>query len=83
MKKIAWDAVQPGIAFFLQKFNVELYNVVRAFKTARIACPKKVQKLKPSIEVENQLRLFPLLDRDETISELQKDLPACLARLMA
>ena len=78
-EKIAWNAVQPGITFFLQKFNVELYDVVRAFKAARIACPNKVQELKPSIEDVNQLRLFPLLDRDETISELQKELPAYLA----
>ena len=79
LKKLAWDAVQPGITFFLQKFNVEFYNVVWAFKTARITCPNKVQELKPSTEDVNQLCLFPLLDRDETISELQKELPAYLA----
>ena len=45
----------------------------------RIACLNKVQELKPSIEDVNQLRLFPLLDRDETISELQKEIPAYLA----
>ena len=69
-KKITLDAVQPGITFFLQKFNVEFYNVVQAFKTARIACQNKVQEPKPSIEDVNQLRLFPLVGRDETISEL-------------
>ena len=79
LKKLAWDAVEPGITFFLQKFNVEFYNVLWAFKAARIACPNKVQELKPSSEDVNHLRLFPLLDRDETISELQKELPACLA----
>ena len=45
----------------------------------RIACANKVQELKPLIEDVNQLRLFPLLDRDETISELQKNLPAYLS----
>ena len=44
----------------------------------RIACPNKVQELKSSIEDVNQLHLFPLLDRDKTVSELQKKLPAYL-----
>ena len=44
----------------------------------RIACLNKVQELKPSIEKVSQLHLFPLLDRDKTVSELQKELPAYL-----
>ena len=75
LRKIGNDGVRPGIDFFLRKFNVELYDVVRAFKAARYACPMKVQELRPTPEEVNALRAFPFLDSNEIITNLQKERP--------
>ena len=40
----AREGVQPGITYFLQKFNGDFYNVVRAFRAARMACPMHRKK---------------------------------------
>ncbi len=75
----ARQGVEPGIHYFLRKFNVQFYDVVRAFKAARFACPVKVQELKPQPECLETLRLFPFLNDDATIANLQKELPTYLA----
>lgn len=75
LKRIARDAVEPGIAYFLRKFNVQFHDVVRAFKAARMACPTKVQELKPTAADVEQLRLFKLFNKDDTITNLQQELP--------
>ena len=35
-------SVEPGIQWFLRKFNAEVYNTLSAFKAARIMCPEAV-----------------------------------------
>ena len=35
-------SVEPGIQWFLRKFNADLYNTLSAFKAARIMCPEAV-----------------------------------------
>ena len=49
-----------------------------AFKAARLFCPVRIQRLKPSALVES-LRAFLFLDSDTTIDGLKAELPANLA----
>ena len=37
--------VRPGIDYFLEKFNLQIYKVVSAFKAARYACSMSIQEL--------------------------------------
>ena len=69
--------VEPGIASFLRKFNVQMYNayVVRAFKAARMACPVKVQELHSAPAQVEALREFPILDDDDLINNLKAQMP--------
>ena len=67
--------VRPGIDYFLQKFNLRFYKVVRAFKAARYACPMRIQELQPAPAELDALRSFPFLDNDKTIVNLQRELP--------
>lgn len=76
---LARNGVQPGINYFLQKFNTDLYDIVRAFRAARMACPTTVQELHPHPQDVQQLRQFPFLDDDAIIGDLQKELPTYLA----
>ena len=41
-------SVEPGIQWFLRKFNADLYNTLSVFKAARIMCPEAVQWLRPT-----------------------------------
>lgn len=79
LQQHARACVRPGVDFFVQKFNVQFYRAVRAFKAARYACPQKVQQLKPTAVDVNALREFPFLDSDATIGALQQELPTYIA----
>ncbi len=79
LRAMAVNGVKPGINYFLQKFNVQFYQTVRAFRSARLACPVTVQGLNPTPDRVNDLRLFPFLDDDGVIAGLQNELPAYLA----
>ena len=74
LRALAREGVQPGINYFLKKFNNDFYNVVRVFQAARMACPSAVQDLRPSPEDVEQLCRLPFLDDDVTIRALQKEL---------
>ena len=71
--------VEPAITWFLRKFNVDLYDVVVAFKAARPFCPVTIQWLKPTNALVESLRAFPFLDSDTTNDGLKAELPAYLA----
>ena len=43
LEQRAKSCVQPAIQWVFQKFNVELYDTVSAFKAARVMCPVTVQ----------------------------------------
>ena len=43
LEQEAKRSVEPGIQWFLRKFNADLYNTLSAFKAARIMCPEAVQ----------------------------------------
>lgn len=75
LQQHARACVQPGVDYFLQKFNLQFYDVVRAFKAARYACPVRIQELQPTPAELDVLRAFPFLDDDETIADLQRELP--------
>ena len=42
LEQEAKRSVEPGIQWFLRKFNADLYNTLSAFKAARIMCPEAV-----------------------------------------
>ena len=67
------------LTWFLRKFNVDLYDVVVAFKAFRLFCPVRIQWLKPTNALVESLRAFPFLDSDTTIDGLKAELPAYLA----
>ena len=79
LERSAKACVEPAIRWFLRKFNVDLYDVVVAFKAARPFCPVTIQWLKPTNALVESLRAFPFLDSDTTIDGLKAELPAYLA----
>ena len=72
LERKAKACVQPAILWFLQKFNVKLYDTVTAFKATRIICPVAVQWMRPTPATVETLRIFPLLDNDATINGIIK-----------
>ena len=64
------QCVEPAITWFQRKFNVDLYDLLIAFKAARLFCPVNVQWLKPTDASVESLRAFPFLDSDEIINGL-------------
>ena len=48
LERQAKRSVEPGIQWFLRKFNVDMYKTLSAFKAARIMCPEAVQWLRPT-----------------------------------
>ena len=67
--------VEPAITWFQRKFNVDLYDLLMAFKAARLFCPVSVQWLRPTDASVESLRAFPFLDSDEIINGLKAELP--------
>ena len=72
-------SVEPGIQWFLRKFNAEVYNTLSAFKAARIMCPEVVQSLRPTPATAQGLRLFPFSDSNHVINGLITELPNYVA----
>ena len=79
LERSAKACVEPAITWFLRKFNVDLYDVVVAFKAFRLFCPVRIQWLKPTNALVESLRAFPFLDSNTTIDGLRAELPAYLA----
>ena len=71
--------IDPAIQWFLQKFNVQLYDLVAAFKAARIMCPVAVQWLRSTVANVSALRIFPFLDSDIIIDGLNAEQPNYIA----
>ena len=79
---LEWSAkacVEPAVTWFLRKFNVDLYDVVVAFKANRLFCSVRIQWLKPTNALVESLRAFPFSDSDATVDGLKAELPAYLA----
>ena len=66
LERRAKACVEPAITWFQRKFNVDLYDLLMAFKTARLFCPVSVQWLRPTDASVESLRAFPFLDSDVT-----------------
>ena len=79
LERSAKACAEPAMTWFLIKFKVDLYDVVVAFKAARLFCPVRIQWLKPTNALVESLRAFPFLDSDTTIDGLKAELPAYLA----
>ena len=71
----AKDCVQPGLNFFLQKFNVQFLTNVKA---ARLCCPVQVSALRPDARSLEELKNFPIVD-NATIANLATELPLYFA----
>lgn len=48
LERSAKACVGPAITRFLRKFNVDVYDVVVAFKAASLFCPVSIQWLRPT-----------------------------------
>ena len=70
LEQRARACVDPAIQWFLQKFNVQLYDLVAAFKAARIMCPVAVQWMRPTAATVSALRIFPFFNSDRIIDGL-------------
>ena len=79
LERSAKACFEPAITWFLRKFNVDLYDVVVAYKTARIFCLGRIQWLKPTNALVESLSAFPFLDSNTAIDGLRAELPAYLA----
>ena len=73
LQRHARACVRPCIDYFLQKFNPQFYKVVRAFKIAHYAGSMRIQEFQPALAELDALWLFPFLDDDETIANLQRE----------
>ena len=71
--------INPGLLFFQQKFSQEFYDIVRAFRSARLFCPVQVQQLHPTVASVEELRKFSFLDDDGIIQGLVVELPQYMA----
>ena len=82
---VAWaenygrQSVRGAVHWFIQKFNVQFYTIMRAFKAARLMCSVTVQTLGPTPADVQQLRVFPFLDDDAVLNDLAVELPLYLA----
>ena len=70
LERSAKACAEPAMTWFWIKFKVDLYDVVVAFKAARLFCPVRIQWLKPTNALVESLRAFPFLDSDTTIDGL-------------
>ena len=74
LEQRARACVDPAIQWFLRKFNVQLYDLVAAFKATRFMCLVAVQWMRPTAATVSALRIFPFLNsyriRDGLIAEL-------------
>ena len=79
LQQHARSCIQPAIDYFLRRFNHvegDLYPIVRAFKAARLCCPRYIQEVKPTPQAVDQLRVFPVFDDEEMITRLKQELAA-------
>ena len=79
LERRAKACVELAITWFQRKFNVDLYDLLMAFKAARLFCPVSVQWLRPTDASVESLRAFPFLDSDEIINGPKAKLPDYLA----
>ena len=74
------DCVQPGIDHFHSKFGNDSSLPLNAFKAARLVSPLKVNDLKPVAADIDSLKCIPILNDNEIIKNLKKELPSYLAK---
>lgn len=72
---------RPAINWFLRKFNVDFGATVSAFRLARYFDPVEAQGLAITAQKVEALRVFPFLDSNDTIHQLQAEVPAYLAAI--
>lgn len=77
LEEQARECVQPGINWFLRKFNIQLRPTLDMFKYVRYFCPVQVQDLRPDGNAIEHLQCLPFLQG--SIEGLQAELPAYLA----
>ena len=75
----AKSCIKPGFQYYLDKVNIQFYDIIQAFRGARLCCPVQIQGLQPTIESLELLRKFPFLDDDAIINGLAEELPNYLA----
>ena len=73
------SCIRPGFEYYMSKVNAQFYDIIRAFRDARLCCLGQVQGLQPTKDSLDLLRSFPFLDDDEIINGLAEELPSCIA----
>ena len=64
------DCVRQAVRWFLEKFNVQLYDTMMAFTAAQLMCPSTLRSLAPTAATFQQLRIFPFLNDDSIFNDL-------------
>ena len=74
------SCVQPGLDYFLARFNQDLSESVAAFKAARLCIPQKITEMQPDANAIDALSAFPFLNDTSTLSNLKTELPDYLVK---
>ena len=73
--------VQPGLAYFNEKFGQDTHHFMAVFKVARLFNPIAAMEIQPTADDIQELNVFPFLSPPNI--ELKAELPAYLARASA
>jgi hypothetical protein len=58
----------------------ELGDIVKAFKAARLFCPKEIIKKQPAADAVDSLKAFPILQKQKILDGLKVELSQYLAK---
>ena len=75
----AHQCIQPGIDYFNNQLSSSLKTSLSAFKSSRLFCPHKLQKMQPDAASLDCLSAFPFFKAQE-IELLKAELPLYLAK---
>lgn len=76
------SCVQPGLAYFNEKFGQDTHHLIAVFKVARLFNPIAAMEIQPTADDIEELNVFPFLS-PPNIEQLKAELPAYLARASA
>lgn len=75
------SCIQPGYAYFESRFGeqVELHQLVKCLKAARLFSPVKLKDMQPSTTIDDSLAAFPVFDDPTLLCDLMVELAAYMA----
>ena len=75
----AVKCVQPGFAYFKEKFYGELHPLVNCFKAARLFSPIKMSEMQVDSSDVDELASFPFLNEPAILTNLKSELHVYVA----